>query len=186
MLVSADACRPTGPRRRRDVRSNRELVSDQFLHSFLMHYQHYQIYLLIADLQPNAPPLNSQERRRRPLPVGLTAHNNAFAIAATDARPPFFSPGTIATHDDLSSRSPGMPLSGVRMISLKTSVARAQPLHFVASAFSSERPPALSRKTNNTKRKDVSMDLIRMTSVSMVVGNSIASASKSTGVGQKW
>src|SRR5215470_20169465 len=38
--------------------------------------------------------------------------------------PPFLSPGTIPTHSHLLRRSSGIPLSGVFMISLNTSVAR--------------------------------------------------------------
>src|SRR2546425_11660860 len=73
---------------------------------------------------------------------------------APSPNPPFFRPGTIATHSDLSSNSTGMPLSGVCMISLNTSVARLSLL------TSSLRSAASALDARNRSRKETIKDFI--------------------------
>src|SRR4029078_6189059 len=68
---------------------------------------------------------------------------------------PFFKPGTMTTHAALSSKSPGMPLSGVFMISVKTSDAR--PNRFTSSdpsllIVASEAEEMISSETHAAKK----------------------------------
>src|ERR1700674_3507712 len=60
-----------------------ELAGEKLVHAVILHDEHAQIDRLAADLQPEAPALNTEERRRTP-PFGGTAAGDAAAIVGTD------------------------------------------------------------------------------------------------------